>query len=201
MTLAEKDNYFDIIKYEKSEGCIDMTVTFEPHKRLEHLEDYVGKIDSYLPLEEARIQLLRCRLVGYSLVAEIREEPYTKEYVDLLISRSYQTLSAKAGRAIVDPYDDPCASQYLILDELRSYFFRDPSEPFLKFIRAEFKKVFVPTLRLVTDLCKSNNKFTWGEVKDQLQEIMKSLNVDVTWADCEERLDRYLRKVEPVLKK
>ncbi|MDD4651203.1 MAG: hypothetical protein PHQ34_03130 [Methanothrix sp.] len=165
------------------------------------MKDYIGKIDSYLPLEEARIQLLRCRLVGYSLVAEIRDEPYTREYVDHLISRSYQTLSAKAGRAIVDPYNDPCASQYFILDELRSYAFRDPSEPFMKFIRAEFKKVFVPTLRLMTDLCKSNNKLTWSEVKEQLQEIMKSLNVDVTWADCEERLDRYLGKIEPVLKK
>jgi hypothetical protein len=178
-----------------------MAVTFEPHKRLEHLADYVGKLDSYLPLEEARIQLLRCRLVGYNLVAEIREEPYTREYVDLIISRSYQTLSAKAGRAIEDPYDDPCASQYLILDELRSYIIRDPDEPFMRFIRAEFKKVFVPTLRLMTELCKSNNKFTWEEVKDQLQEIMKSLLVDVTWADCEERLDRYMRKIEPVLEK
>ncbi len=53
-----------------------MPVTFEPHKRLEHLEDYVSKINFYLPSEEARIQLLRCRLVGYSLVAEINEEAY-----------------------------------------------------------------------------------------------------------------------------
>jgi hypothetical protein len=71
----------------------------------------------------------------------------------------------------------------------------------MKFIRAEFKKVFVPTLRLMTELCKSENKFTWAEVKDQLQEIMKCLSVDVTWAECEERLDRYMRKIKPVLEK
>ncbi len=176
-----------------------MTVTFEPHKRLEHLEDYAGKINSYLPLEEARIQLLRCRLVGYSLIAEINEEPYTRKYIDQLISQAYQTLSGKAGREIVDPYKDPCTSQYTILDELRSYISRDTSEPFIEFIRAEFKKVFVPTLRLMTDLCKSNNKYTWEEVRDQLQEIMKGLNVDVTWLECEERLDRYMKKIKPVL--
>ncbi|MDD2755203.1 MAG: hypothetical protein PHS80_06700 [Methanothrix sp.] len=176
-----------------------MTVTFEPHKRLEHLEDYAGKINFYLPLEEARIQLLRCRLVGYSLVAEMKEEPYTRKYIDLLIAQAYQTLSAKAGREIVDPYIDPCTSQYIILDELRSYISRDQSEPFMKFIRAEFKKVFVPTLRLMTELCKSNNKYTWAEVKDQLQDIMLSLNVDVTWDECEERLERYMKKIEPVL--
>jgi hypothetical protein len=178
-----------------------MTITFEPHKRLEHLKDYVGKIDSYLPLEEATIQLLRCRLVGYSLAAEMKEETSTKKCVDQVISQAYQTLSERAGRIISDPYTDPCTSQYLILDELKSYVSRDPGEPFMKFIRAEFRKVFVPTLRLMTDLCKSNNKFTWEEVKDQLQEIMESLNVDVTWADCEERLDRYMRKIEPVLEK
>ena len=43
-----------------------MPVTFEPHKRLETLEDYISKIGSFQPLEEIRIQLLRCRLVGYS---------------------------------------------------------------------------------------------------------------------------------------
>lgn len=176
-----------------------MTVTFEPHKRLEHLADYTGKIDSYLPFEEARIQLLRCRLVGYSLIAEMKEEPYTRKYIDQLISQAYQTLSAKADREIVDPYEDPCTSQYIILDELRSYVSRDLSEPFMRFIRAEFKKVFVPTLRLMTDLCESNNKYSWEEVKDQLVDIMKSLNVDVTWKECEERLDRYMKKIEPVL--
>jgi len=178
-----------------------MPVTFEPHKRLEHLEDYVSKINSYLPAEEARIQLLRCRLVGYSLVAEINEEAYTRKYVDQLIAQAYQTLSTATGKEVADPYKDPCKSQYMILDELRSYALRDPAEPFMKFIRAEFKKVFVPTLRLMTDLCKSKNKYSWEEVKAQLQEIMKSLNVDVTWKECEERLERYLKKIEPVLEK
>ena len=28
---------------------------------------------------------------------------------------------------------------------------------------------------------------------------MKSLNVDVTWDECEERLERYMKKIEPVL--
>jgi len=176
-----------------------MTVTFEPHKRLEHLEDYVSKINFYLPFDEARIQLLRCRLVGYGLAAEIKEEPYTRNYIDQIFSQAYRTLSSKAAREIVDPYKDPCVSQYFLLDELRSYASRDPKEPFMIFIRAEFKKVFVPTLRLMTDLCKSNNKYSWDEVKAQLQDIMKSLNVDVTWDECEERLERYMKKIEPVL--
>ncbi|OPY53457.1 MAG: hypothetical protein A4E49_01422 [Methanosaeta sp. PtaU1.Bin112] len=59
----------------------------------------------------------------------------------------------------------------------------------------------MPSLRSMTDLCKSNNKFTWEKVKDLLQEILESLNVDVTWADCEECLDRCLRKIKPVLQK
>lgn len=178
-----------------------MPVTFEPHKRLEHLEDYVSKINFYLPAEEARIQLLRCRLVGYSLVAEIKEEAYTRKYIDQLFSQAYQTLSAAAGREIVDPYKDPCISQYMLLDELKSYLLMDPAEPFMRFIRAEFKKVFVTTLRLMTDLCKSENKYSWEEVKAQLQEVMMSLNVDVTWEECEERLERYMKKIEPVLEK
>ncbi len=178
-----------------------MPVTFEPHKRLEHLEDYVSKINFYLPAEEARIQLLRCRLVGYSLVAEINEEAYTRKYVDQLIAKAYQTLSTANGKEVADPYKDPCKSQYMILDELRSYASRDPAEPFMRFIRAEFKKVFVTTLRLMTDLCKSKNKYSWEEVKVQLQEIMKSLNVDVTWEECEARLERYLKKIAPVMEK
>ena len=28
---------------------------------------------------------------------------------------------------------------------------------------------------------------------------MKGLKVDVTWRECEERLERYMRKIEPVL--
>ena len=59
-----------------------MPVTFEPHKRLATLEDYVRRIDSYLPLNEIKIQLLRCRLVGYSLAAEINEPAYSRDYID-----------------------------------------------------------------------------------------------------------------------
>ncbi|MDD4162113.1 MAG: hypothetical protein PHW87_06490 [Methanothrix sp.] len=181
-------------------GCVDMPVTFEPHKRLEHLEDYVSKIDLFLPAEEARIQLLRCRLVGYGLVAEINEEAYTRKYIDQLFAQAYQTLSTATGRDVADPYKDPCKSQYMILDELRSYASKDPALPFMRFIRAEFKKVFVTTLRLMTDLCPSEKKYSWEEVKVQLQEIMMSLNVDVTWEECEERLERYLKKIAPVMK-
>ncbi|MCK9440609.1 MAG: hypothetical protein M0Q13_04220 [Methanothrix sp.] len=178
-----------------------MPVTFEPHKRLEHLEDYVSKINLYLPAEEARIQLLRCRLVGYSLVAEINDEAYTRKYVDQLIAQAYESLSAATGKEATNPYKDPCKSQYMILDELRSYASMDLDLPFMRFIRAEFKKVFVPTLRLMTDLCRSENKYSWVEVKAQLQEIMKSLNVDVTWDECEARLERYLKKIAPIMEK
>jgi hypothetical protein len=178
-----------------------MPVTFEPHKRLEHLEEYVSKIDISLPVEEARIHLLRCRLVGYGLVAEIDEEAYTRKYIDQIFFQAYQTLSAAAGREIIDPYKDPCTSQYAILDELRSYAIRDPAEPFMRFIRAEFKKVFVTTLRLMTDLCPSRNKYSWEEIRAELQKIMTSLNVDVTWEECEERLERYMKKIRPILEK
>lgn len=57
-----------------------MPVTFEPHKRLVTLEDYVHKIDAYLPLNEIKIQLLRCRLVGYSLAAEINPTFRTNDF-------------------------------------------------------------------------------------------------------------------------
>lgn len=174
-------------------------MTFEPHKRLEKLEEYVTKIHLNLPADEARIQLLRCRLVGYSLIAEINEEAYNRRYIDQIFREAYSSLSETAGREIVDPYQDPCKSQYLILDELESYRLRDPAERFMVFIRAEFKKVFVPTLRLMTDLCPSEKKYTWNEVKAQLQEIMRGLNVDVTWRECEERLEKYLKKIKPVL--
>ncbi|GEM_PF-232557 len=176
-----------------------MSVTFEPHTRLEHLEDYVGKIHLNLPPNEARVQLLRCRIVAWGLIAEIMEERYDRRYVDQLFSQAYQALSTAAGREIADPYQDPCASQYLILDELRSYSQRDPSEPFMRFIRAEFKKVFVPTLRLMTDLCLSANKYSWQDVKAQLQEVIRVLRIDVTWEECEERLDRYMNKVGRVM--
>ena len=178
-----------------------MPVTFEPHIRLEHLEDYISKINFYLPAEEARIQLLRCRLVGYSLAAEMNEEAYTRKYIDQLFAKAYHTLSAATGKEVADPYKDPCKSQYMILDELRSYATRDPAEPFMRFIRAEFKKVFVTTLRLMTDLCQSKNKYSWEEVKVQLQEIMNNLKVDVTWEECEARLERYLKKIAPVMEK
>ena len=178
-----------------------MPVTFEPHKRLETLEDYVSKIGSYLPLEEIRIQLLRCRLVGYSLVAEINEPAYSRDYVDQIFQEVYQNLSEKFGQEIVDPYQDPCTSQYQILDELRSYLSRDLGEHFMAFVRSKFKKAFIPTLRLMTDLCPRVDKYSWQEVKMQLQEIMQEMEVDVTWEECEERLERYLKKIEPVLEK
>ncbi len=176
-----------------------MAVTFEPHLRLEHLENYVRNIHLNRPVEEARVQLLRCRLVGYSIVAELKDEGYTKKYIDQLMAQAYQTLRTEAGAEVADPYRDPCAYQYTILDELRSYPSRDLSEPFMRFLRAEFKKVFVPTLRLMTDLCKSENKYSWEEVVAQLQEIMTMLKVDVTWEECEARLTRYLEKVTPIL--
>lgn len=176
-----------------------MPVTFEPHKRLEKLEEYVTKIHLNLPTDEARIQLLRCRLVGYGLIAEINEEAYSRRYIDQIFHEAYSNLSETAGREIVDPYQDPCKSQYLILDELESYRLREPAERFMVFIRAEFKKVFVPTLALMTDLCPSEKKYSWEEVKAELQEIMKGLKVDVTWRECEERLEKYLKKIEPVL--
>lgn len=172
-----------------------MVVTFDPHVRLKHLENYVRNIHLNLPLEEARVQLLRCRLVGYQLAAELIEEGYTKEYVDNLMAGVYKTLQEAAGREVIDPYLDPCVSQYAILDELRSYAQRDLSEPFMRFLRAEFKKVFVPTLRLMTDLCKGENKYSWEEVKDQLQEIMGLLNVEVNWDECEAHLKRYMDKI------
>ena len=71
----------------------------------------------------------------------------------------------------------------------------------MRFIRAEFKKVFVTTLRLMTDLCQSKNKYSWEEVKVQMQEILTGLNVDVTWVECEERLMRYLKKISPVMER
>jgi hypothetical protein len=172
-----------------------MAVTFDPHVRLKHLENYVRSIHLNLPLEEARVQLLRCRLVGYQLASELIEEGYTKEYIDDLMVQVYQTLQESKGKEVIDPYLDPCASQYTILDELRSYAQRDLSEPFMRFLRAEFKKVFVPTLRLMTDLCKGENKFSWEEVKDQLQEIMVLLNVDVNWEECEAHLKKYMDKI------
>jgi hypothetical protein len=178
-----------------------MSVTFEPHKRLETLEDYISKIGSFLPLEETRIQLLRCRLVGYSLVAEINETAYSRDYVDQIFRKVYRDLSEKFGKEIVDPYQDPCTSQYQILDELMSYISRDLGEHFMAFVRSKFKQAFIPTLCLMTDLCQREDKYSWQEVTMQLQEIMQEMEVDVTWEECEERLERYLKKIEPVLER
>ncbi len=176
-----------------------MPVTFEPHKRLETLEDYLNRIHTNLPLEEIRIQLLRCRIVGYSLAAEINEPAYSKDYIDRLFRKVYQSLSEKYGEDIVDPYLDPCASQYQILDELKSYLSTDMGERFMIFVRSKFKQAFVPTLRLLTDLCRKEDKYSWEEVKAELQEIMQEMDVDVTWVECEERLERYMKKIKPIM--
>lgn len=178
-----------------------MPVTFEPHKRLETLEDYLGRIHIYLPLDEIKIQLLRCRIVGYSLAAEINDPAYSRDYIDQLFLKIYQGLSEKFGQDITDPYLDPCTSQYQILDELKSYLSRDMGEHFMAFIRSKFKKALIPTLRLMTDLCQREDKYSWKEVKVQLQEIMQEMEVDVTWEECEERLERYLKKIKPLLEK
>ncbi len=102
-----------------------MTVTFEPRTRLKHLEEYVTKIHLKLPPEEAKVQLLRCRIVAYSLIAEINESAYSKKYVDQIFAEAYRNLSELTGQDLRDPFSDPCASQYQILDELRSYGRRD----------------------------------------------------------------------------
>jgi hypothetical protein len=172
-------------------------VSFDPHKRLEGLESYLKTLK--IPLQEARIQLLRCRLVGYSLAAELMAEGWTKGDIDRIMAEAYQSLREKTGQEVVDPYLDPCASQYSILDELRSYSLRSIEEPFMVFLRAEFKKVFVPTCLLLTELCKSENKYSWEEVKSQLQEIMEMLDVPVDWEECESHLQRYMKKVGPLL--
>jgi hypothetical protein len=176
-----------------------MAVTFDPHIRLEHLESYLNELPLKLPFPEARIQLLRCRVVGYSLAAELLAEGYTREHIDRIMASAYQNLAEKTGREVVDPYLDPCASQYALLDELRSYSLRGVDEPFMIFLRAEFKKVFVPTCRLLTELCKSEKKYSWEEVKSQLQEIMEALDVPVDWEECEAHLQRYMEKVGPLL--
>ena len=176
-----------------------MPVTFEPHKRLVTLEDYVHKIDAYLPLNEIKIQLLRCRLVGYSLAAEINEPAYSRDYIDGIFQGVYRRLSEKFGQEISDPYQDPCTTQYQLLDELRSYLTIDMGNHFMEFVRSKFKKALIPTLRLMTELCRRQEKYSWPEVKEQLQEIMQEMQVDATWEECEESLERYLKKVEPVL--
>ncbi|UEC43468.1 MAG: hypothetical protein METHAR1v1_1430004 [Methanothrix sp.] len=175
-----------------------MAVTFDPETRLNHMEGYLGRFHLNLSFEEGRIQLLRMRLTGYRLVAEIGDGE-GKKRVDDMIKKGYESLGEHWERETCDPYDDPCHAQYEILAELRSYVYRDLSEPFMTFIRSEFRKIFVPTLRLLTELCRSANKYTWEQVKVQLQEIMTEIEVDVEWEVCDEYMEGYLAKVSEIL--
>ncbi|MCJ7443412.1 MAG: hypothetical protein MUO26_02580 [Methanotrichaceae archaeon] len=176
-----------------------MNISFQPDVRLAHLEDYVLNIHLNLPFEEARIQLLRCRLVAYKLAAELNDGIHNKAYVDDLMKKAYGKLGQSGDRELEDPYLDPCASQYYLLDELRSYSYWDRSDHFMEFLRSEFKKIFIPTLRLLTELCKSENKYSWEEVKTQLQPIMDALKVTSTWDECETYLERYLDKISNII--
>ncbi len=67
------------------------------------------------------------------------------------------------------------------------------------FVRSKFKQAFVPTLLLLTDLCGKEDKYSWEEVKAELQGIMQEMGVDVTWVECEERLERYMKKIMPLM--
>lgn len=175
-----------------------MPVTFDPETRLSTMADYLGRFHLNLTFEEGMVQLLRLRLTGYKLAAEIGDGE-VRARVDEMIKKGYERLGERWEREAIDPYDDPCRAQYDLLAELRSYVYRDLSEPFMAFIRAEFKKIFVPTLRLLTELCRSLNKYTWDQVKVQLQEIMAEINVDVEWEVCDAYMERYLAKVSGVL--
>jgi hypothetical protein len=177
-----------------------MAVTFDPETRLDHMADYLGRFHLNLTFEEGRVQLLRLRLTGYKLAAEIGDGAGRRRRVDDMIKKGYQSLGEHWERESLDPYDDPCHAQYELLAELRSYVYRDLSEPFMAFIRSEFKKIFVPTLRLLTELCRSENKYTWNQVKVQLQEIMAEIEVDVEWKVCDEYMEGYLAKVSGILK-
>lgn len=174
-------------------------VTFDPHVRLSHLEDYVENVPTSLPFEEARIELWRARLQGYKIIADIQDEGYSKDYIDQLIKKAEMTLEERYQRVVEDLFDDPCASQYYLLTEIRSYTYLDPSNRFAVLVRAEFKKIYIPTLRLLTELCHSEKKYSWDEVKEQLQQYMDELKVDVTWEACDAYLERYLEKVSVVL--
>ncbi|HII07537.1 MAG TPA: hypothetical protein HA349_09565 [Methanotrichaceae archaeon] len=173
-----------------------MAVTFDPETRLSHIADYLGRFQLNLTFEEGWIQLLRLRLTGYKLAADIGD---AKARVDEIIKKGYETLGEHWEREAKDPYDDPCMGQYDLLAELRSYMYRDVSQPFMAFIRSEFRKIFVPTMRLLTELCRSENKYSWDQVKVQLQEIMAELEVDVEWEVCDAYMERYLEKVSGVL--
>ena len=176
-----------------------MGVTFDPETRLTHLENYLKVFHMSLTFEEAKIQLLRSRLIAYKLVAELGDEKRGKCYADDIIKKGYKNLGRHWEMEIEDPYEDPCAGQYKLLTELRSYVYRDMSHPFMIFIRSEFRKIFVPTLRLMTALCQSENKYTWEEVKRELQEVMTELGVEIGWDDCEAYLEDYLEKVSQIL--
>jgi len=176
-----------------------MTVSFDPHLRLQHLENYVLKIHLNLPLDEARIQLLRCRAVGYSLAAELKNEGYSRKSIDALMAEAYRNLRNAHGCDVVDPFIDPCASQYMILDELRSYAEKEMTRHFRDFLLTKFKKAFIPTLCLLTEFCRSGRKYSWEEVKTELQEIMMLLEVPVSWDECDAHLSRYMEKVAPIL--
>lgn len=176
-----------------------MAITFDPETRLDHMADYLGRFHLNLTFEEGRVQLLRLRLTGYKLAAEIGDGE-ARARVDEMIKKGYENLGEHWKRNVEDPYDDPCRAQYDLLAELRSYVYRDLSEPFMAFIRSEFKKIFVPTLRLMTELCRSKNKYTWDQVKVQLQEIMTEIKVDVEWEVCDAYMEQYLEKVSGVLK-
>jgi len=175
-----------------------VAITFDPSTRLDHIEEYLGRFHLNLTFEEGRVQLLRLRLTGYKLAAEIGDGE-GRARVDAMIKKGYQKLGEHWERESPDPYDDPCTAQYELLAELRSYVYRDLSEPFMGFIRAEFKKIFIPTLRLLTELCRSLNKYTWEQVKRQLQEIMAEVEVDVEWEVCDAYMKGYLAKVSGIL--
>jgi len=175
-----------------------LAVTFDPETRLSTMADYLGRFHLNLTFEEGMVQLLRLRLTGYKLAAEIGDGE-ARARVDEMIKKGYESLGERWERDAKDPYDDPCRAQYDLLAELRSYVYRDLSEPFMAFIRSEFKKIFVPTLRLLTELCRSPNKYTWDQVKVQLQEIMAEIEVDVEWEVCDAYMERYLAKVSGVL--
>jgi len=176
-----------------------VTVILDPEVRLRHLGNYLETFHIYLTFEEAQVQLLRIRLIGYKLVAEQKDGKYDKDYVDDIVRKAYRKLSENWKREIKDPYKDPCVGQFELLSELKSYVYQEISDPYMTFIRTEFKTIFLPTLRLLTELCRSENKYTWKEVKDLLQYIMIALDIKVKWDECDLRLELYLKKVSDLL--
>ncbi|MBN1322596.1 MAG: hypothetical protein JW986_01160 [Methanotrichaceae archaeon] len=173
-----------------------MAVSLDPQLRLEHLKNYVSNIHQALPFQEARVQLLRCRLVAYRLAAMV-PEGWSREDVDGIFAQAYENL--QEVESIVDPYLDPCSSQYDLLEWLRSLAYREVDPLLLAFIRAEFRKAIVPTLFLLTALCPSRNKYSWEEVQRQLLEIMGLLSLEISWSECQAYLDSYLDHVSDLL--